>query len=150
MRTAADDQVASPYNLKKGSPPCLTETPSTSKKPSSENSGVKQGSGCRKERKPSGMVDSLTKQQRCTPSSPEDLLWANDHEEPRRSIPKPPQVTRTPSPTKVRRWDKYSANVLGVVGFVRSPGKNHGCLTPWFRRSHDLDRSFSNAIHRVW
>ena len=142
--------MASPYNLKKGTPPCLTETPSTSKKPSSGNSGVKQGSGCRREHKPFGTVVFLTKQQRCTPNSPEDLLWASDHEDLKRSIPKPPQVTRTPSPTKVRRWDKYSANVLGVVGFVRSPGKNHGCLTPWFRRSHDLDRSRSNAIHRVW
>jgi hypothetical protein len=58
--------------------------------------------------------------------SPEVLPWANDHEDLRRSIPKPPQVTRTPSPTKVRRWDKYSTNVLGGVGFVRSPEKNHG------------------------
>ena len=146
---AADDQVASPYNLRKGTPRCLSRTPSTSKKPSSGNSGVKQGSGCRREHKPCGTVVFLMKQQRCTPSSPEDLPWASDHEEPRRSIPKPPQVTRTPSPTKVRRWDKYSANLLGVVGFVRSPGKNHGCLSPWFRRSHDLDRSRSNAIHRV-
>ena len=149
VRTAADDQVAGPYNLKKGTPPFLPRKPTTSKKPSSGNSGVKQGSGCRREHKPFGTVVFLTKQQRCTPSSPEDLLWASDHEDLRRSIPKPPQVTRTPSPTKVRRWDKYSANVLGVVGFVRSPGKNHGCLTPWFRRSHDLDRSRSNAIHRV-
>ena len=142
--------MASPYNLKKGTPPCLPRTPSTSKKPSSGNSGVKQGSGCWREHKPCGTVVFLTKQQRCTQSSSEDLLLANDHEDLRRSIPKPPQVTRTPSPTKVRRWDKYSANLLGVVGFVRSPGKNHGCLTPWFRRSHDLDRSLSNAIHRVW
>ena len=130
-------------------PPCLTETPSTSKKPSSGNSGVKQGSGCRREHKPFGTVVFLTKQQRCTPSSPEDLLWASDHEDLKRSIPKPPQVALTTSPTKVQRWDKYSANVLCVVGFVRSPGKNHGCLTPWFRRSHDLDRFRSNDIHRV-
>ena len=135
--------MAGPYNLKKGTPPCLPRTPSTSKKPSSGNSGVRQGSGCRKEHKPFGTVVFLTKQQRCTPSSPEDLLWASDHEDLKRSIPQPPQVTRTPSPTKVRRWNKYSANVLGVVGFVRSPGKNHGCLTPWFRRSHDLDQSRS-------
>ena len=114
------------------------------------NSVVKQGSGCSREHKPCGTVVLLTRQQRFTSNSPEDLLWASDHEDLKRSIPKPPQVTRTPSPTKVRRWDKYSANVLGAAGFVRSPGKNHGCLTPWFRRSHDLDRSRSNAIHRVW
>ena len=138
--------MASPYNLKKGTPPCLTEKPSTSKKPSSGNSGVRQGSGCRKEHKLFGTVVSLTKQQRCTPSSPEDLLWTSDHEDLRRSIPRPPQVALTPSPTKVRRCDMYSANALGVVGFVRSPGKNHGCLTPWFRRSHDLDQARSNAI----
>ena len=118
--------MAGPYNLKKGTPPCLPRTPSTSKKPSSGNSGVRQGSGCRKEHKPFGTVVSLTKQQRCTPSSPEDLLWTSDHEDLRRSIPKPLQVTLTPSPTKVRRWDKYSTNVLGGVGFVRSPKKNHG------------------------
>ena len=107
VRTAADDQVASPYNLKKGTPPCLTETPSTPKKPSRVNSGVKQGSGCRREHKPFGTADFLTKQQRCTPSSPEDLLWASDHEEPRRSIPKAPQVTCTPLPTQVRRRNKF-------------------------------------------
>ena len=103
---------------------------------------MKQGSGCRREHKPFGTVVFLTKQPRCTPSSPEDLLWASDHKAPRRSVPKPPQVTCTPSPTQVRRWNKYSANLLGVVGFVRSPGKNHGCSIPWFRRSHDVDRSF--------
>ena len=142
--------MAGPYNLKKGTPPCLPRTPSTSKKPSSGNSGVRQGSGCRKEHKPFGTVVFLTKQQRCTPSSPEDLLWTSDHEDLKRSFPRPPQVTLTPSPTKVRRWVKYSANVLGAVGFVSSPGKNHGCSIPWFRRSHDVDRSCSNAIRKVW
>ena len=135
---------------KKVAPPCRIETPITSNQPFNGNSGVRSESGCRREHKPSGTGVSLTKQQRCTPSSPEDLLWASDHEDLKRSIPKPPQVTRTPSPTKVRRWDKYSANVLGAAGFVRSPGKNHGCLTPWFRRSHDLDLSRSNAASRVW
>ena len=142
--------MAGPYNLKKGTPPCPPRTTSTSKKPSSGNSVVRQGSGCRREHKPFGTVVFLTKQQRCTPSSPEVLPWTSDHEDLKRSIPKPPQVSRTPSPTKVRRWDKYSANVLGAAGFVRSPGKNHGCSIPWFRRSHDIDRPRSNAIYRAW
>ena len=142
--------MAGPYNLKKGTPPCLPRTPSTSKKPSSGNSGVRQGSGCRKEHKPCGTVVFLKKQQRCIQNSPEVPLWASDHEDLRRSIPKPPQVTLTPSPTKVRRWVKYSANVLGAVGFVSSSGKNHGCSIPWFRRSHDFDRPRSNAIRKVW
>ena len=64
------------------------------------------------------------KQQRCTQNSPEVLLLANDHEDLKRGIPKPPEVALTPSPTKVRRWDKYSANILGAVGSVGSPGKN--------------------------
>ena len=139
-----------PYNLKKGTPPCLPRTPSTSRKLSRGNFGVKQGSGCRREHKPFGMVVFLKKQQRCIPSSPEVLLWASDHEDLRRSIPKPPQVALTPSPTKVRRWNKYSANVLGSEGSVSSPGKNHGCSIPWFRRSHDFDRLRSTAIRKVW
>jgi hypothetical protein len=110
----------------KGTPPCLPRTTSTSKKPSSGNSVVRQGSGCRREHKPFGTVVFLTKQQRCTPSSPEVLPWASDHEDLKRSIPKPPQVALTPSPTKVQRCDKYSLDVLGAVGFVSSTAKTSG------------------------
>ena len=135
---------------KKVAPPCRIETPITSNQPFNGNSGVRSGSGCRKEHKPFGMEGCLMKQQRCTQNSPEVLLLANEHEDLRRSIPKPPQVALTPSPTKVRRFNKYSANDLSSEGTVSSPGNNHGCSIPWFRRSHDFDRLRSNAIRKVW
>ena len=63
---------------KEVAPPCPIETPITSNQPSNGNSGVRSGSGCRREQKPFGMEGCLMKQQRCTQNSLEVLLWANE------------------------------------------------------------------------
>ena len=60
------------------SPPCLSETPTTSNQPSSGNFGVNRGLGCWRGRKRFGMTGCPMRHRRSIQSSAGVLLWVND------------------------------------------------------------------------
>ena len=86
---------------------------------------MKQGSGCRKEHKPFGTEVFLKKQRRCIPNSPEVLPWESNHEELRRSIPKPPQILMPiAQKNKTQLEQTYYQFWIMREGWLVDPGTN--------------------------